>query len=153
MSKVLHSFINENEALLDSIQAEVEIGDLTGHGVEWRATVVLNGSVQEENESEDALEGEGIDTCGSEVITAELALLESDGEVVMELQLAVYINSEKEDKFVLHGFSHYIDAEDYINSERFNSLSEKLDLDAIAHSQLEIFVKQSYPILKLFCKP
>lgn len=152
MSKVLYSFVNENEALLDSIKAEVEIGDLTGHGVEWRATVVLSGNFQEENESEDepgSEEGEGGE---SEVITAELALLESDGEVVMELQLAVYINSEKEDKFVLHGFSHYHDAEDYINSERFNSLSEKLDLDAIAHSQLEIFIKQSYPVLKLFCK-
>ncbi|EGR2229628.1 hypothetical protein DZF79_15480 [Vibrio parahaemolyticus] len=134
-SAVLNEFIKNNNPLLEAIQAEVNMGDLTGHGEEWEARVTI--------ESHEADEDNEVDL---EYFDAIFSVSDQDGTLVPDLQIGCYTSEGKVDKFEFDTNTHK-SAESLINSEEFASAYKLLDLSESAIECLSTFIEQCYPVI------
>ncbi|MEP8041667.1 hypothetical protein ABJY94_18735 [Vibrio parahaemolyticus] len=137
-SVVLNEFIKNNNPLLEAIQAEVNMGDLTGHGEEWEARVTI--------ESHEADEDNEVDL---EYFDAIFSVFDQDGTLVPDLQIGCYNSEGKVEKFEFNIKTHN-SAQNLTDSEEFANAYKLLDLSESAIECLSTFIEQCYPVIATF---
>lgn len=133
-SKELIQFIKDNNEQLENIQADITIGDITGHGEEWEARLTI-----ESHEHND----------DNEYYDAIFSVIDVDGKLESDFQIGVYTSEGKVEKFEID-FTKFTSKEELLDSEQLANCYKILDLSETSIETLTTFIDQCYPVMEKF---